>query len=495
MRPSRSSSGHWLRLDRRLSLTTLLPVTIALAMFVVAFGSTQIGVHVLRLSEREALRDQAVVYLDAVAGAIASALPDDPARVSEAAAQLLVYRTALLEEAMAVRWTDPDGTAQTVVIGETDEAVLRANLDRVAGDGADVTRVDFNRRQSQAEATRTYDGPTGPFAITATFDARGVFEGTRRTEIVAVAVDIALAVFAALMTYVLTRRALRPLDHFIDRLADESPDGRSARRHGTELTRLEAALALRERSEAMRRQSLSVAAERERDAVLARLAATLAHEVRNPLAGLMNALSTLRRYGDDPEVRQRNVDLLARGLDSIGSIVDVTLAAYRRRSGRRRLTGREIRELDLLVATQARHADVTIRWDLRDEDAIETDADGLRQILLNLILNAIRAAPRGTAVTVSLSVSRAAGRSYVAVRDEGEGMSPAQIAALTGGVSETIEHERSIGIWLVANLVERIGAELAIESVPERGTSVTVIIPTASDSAAADAPAPGRAEG
>nr|WP_255720274.1 HAMP domain-containing sensor histidine kinase [Acuticoccus kalidii] len=288
-----------------------------------------------------------------------------------------------------------------------------------------------------------------------------------------------VAIFAALTTYFLTRRILRPLDGFIARLADEGGGARGPRLQGTELTRLEAALALRERSEAARHQALSVAAERERDAVLARLAATLAHEVRNPLAGLMNAVSTIRRYGDDPDVRHRNVELLARGLDSIASIVDVTLAAYRRRSGRRRLTGHEIREIDLLVATQARHAEVEIKWDVDANDAIDTDADGLRQILLNLILNAIRAAPRGSAVTVSLTVSMAAGRSHVTVKDQGEGMSPAQIAALTGGGGETIEHERSIGIWLVANLVEQIGAELAIESVPGEGTAISVIIPGA----------------
>lgn len=488
----RSPGTPSLRLTRRLSLSTLLPAAIALAMFVMAFGSTQIGVHILRTSEREALRDQALVYLDAVAGAIAGALPGEPEDVAEAAAQLLVYRTALLEEAMAVRWTDTVGTVQTVVIGDTDESVLRANLDLVTDAGEGVTHVVFNRREVQAEATRTYDGPAGPFAITATFDARAVFDGLRRTELAALGIDIAIAIFAALTTYALTRRSLRPLEGFIARLADERaerlPDDAPARVRGSELTRLEAALALREQSEAARRQALSVAAERERDAVLARLAATLAHEVRNPLAGLINALSTLRRYGEDPAVRERNIDLLARGLDSIGSIVDVTLAAYRQRSGRRRLTGREIRELDLLVAAQARHAEVAIAWEVDDRDTIDTDADGLRQILLNLLLNAIRATPRGTTVTVSLTVSPQSGRSYIAVRDEGEGMSPAQIAALTGRVTEAIEHERSIGVWLVANLVERIGAELSVESIPERGTAVTVIIPSGAE------PDPARTE-
>src|SRR5690606_38528904 len=115
-----------------------------------------------------------------------------------------------------------------------------------------------------------------------------------------IAVDVLVALFAALATYFVTRAMIRPLDQFTMRLAASGGDplGEPLRR-GPELSRLEHALSLREQSEAQRAVSATRIAEQERYALLARLAASIAHEVRNPLAGLKNGVSTLRRYGQD----------------------------------------------------------------------------------------------------------------------------------------------------------------------------------------------------
>ena len=56
---------------------------------------------------------------------------------------------------------------------------------------------------------------------------------------------------------------------------------------------------------------------RERIAVLGRLAATVAHEVRNPLAGMLTCIDTIRHYGASEDVRQRSLDLVERGLHQI----------------------------------------------------------------------------------------------------------------------------------------------------------------------------------
>src|ERR1700761_2882838 len=55
-------------------------------------------------------------------------------------------------------------------------------------------------------------------------------------------------------------------------------------------------------------------AQRERESVLGRLAATVAHEVRNPLGGMSTALDTVRKFGDDIGVRAKALDLIERGL-------------------------------------------------------------------------------------------------------------------------------------------------------------------------------------
>jgi signal transduction histidine kinase len=276
-----------------------------------------------------------------------------------------------------------------------------------------------------------------------------------------------------------TRRSLKPLDGFIDRLADaagSSTNGADWRR-GNELRQLEAALAMREQSEAQRVTILEQMAQQERDGLLARMAASIAHEVRNPLAGLKNGISTLKRFGDREDVRKETLAFLENGLDSIGRVVDVTLSTYRRRSGSRMITAQDIRDLEILIAPEAGRAGVGLAWTFEEPTEFWVDVDALRQILINLMLNAVRASPPGSTVTVSLT-RKDAQTVVLSVADEGPGMPPEIVAAMISGRVNDIPVERSIGIWIVASLVERMGADLSIRS-DSTGTNVQLTLVTA----------------
>lgn len=467
------------RLRQNLPLTAALPLFVAIAMFVVAVGTTQLGVRLLQSSGESALRDQAMVFLDAVAGNVAAEIQEAPQAVRAQLAASLTYRTALLEEAMAARWIDASGTTQTVVLGENHRTILTAALDEAAAFGVDATAFRTEEDRALLVVLRTYAMGEIVLYLSATFDTTPVIEAADAAADIALGIDFLVAILAAVAVYAITRRVLSPLDRFINRLAehDALTTGPAQWRQGDELRQLETALALREKSEAERVRLLEQMAQQERDALLARMAAGIAHEVRNPLAGLKNGVSTLKRFGDRPEVRDQTLDLIEKGLDSIGRVVDVTLSTYRRRSGPSRLDAQDIRDLDLLIQPEARRAGVELVWKLDETAKVDADADALRQILINLMLNAVRASPENGIVTITLERDTNERTISLGIADQGKGMPPEMVAAIVSGRMEEIPVERSIGIWVVANLVERIGANLSIRSEDGVGTTVRITLP------------------
>lgn len=465
----------------RLPLTVALPLVVSFAMFVVAVGSTQIGVEVLRRSSEQVLQNQAYVFLDAVAGGIAVTIPEGRERVESQIASALTFRSALLEESIAVRWRDDAGEEHTTFIGDRGSAELDALLDRAFGQPAGLNELVYDADSQTVKVVRTYASEDDAFAVSAVFDARSVAETQRTASFAAIAIDVAVALIAAFITFFITRRMLAPLERFIFRLAPVGGGSDSGPlRHGPEFRRLEHALQLREQSEAAKASSATRLAQQERDSLLAKLAASIAHEVRNPLAGLKNGLSTFKRYGSDEAVRAQTIALFEQGLDAIERVVDVTLSTYRRRSGARVLSGRDISDLDLLVGSEARRVKVVLDWQVDPNAKVVTDADALRQILINLILNAIRATPPGGAVTVTLNRSDdAAYPASVTVADTGSGMPAEMVASLVTGKVDALPQERSLGIWMVANLVDQIGARLSVASEEGCGTAVTINLPDA----------------
>jgi signal transduction histidine kinase len=212
------------------------------------------------------------------------------------------------------------------------------------------------------------------------------------------------------------------------------------------------------------------------------MAAAIAHEVRNPLAGLKNGVSTLKRFGDQPQVRQQTVELLESGLDSIGRVVDVTLSTYRRRPGKARIVARDIRDLELLILPTAQRAEVSLRWELDEAVVIDIDGDALRQIMVNLLLNSVGVSPRGSEITITLAHAKDGRSVLIGIADQGSGMPPEVVAAIVSGQMDEVPMERGIGLWVVATLVQRIGAGLSIRSEEGRGTTVTLSLPASADS-------------
>ena len=127
----------------------------------------------------------------------------------------------------------------------------------------------------------------------------------------------------------------------------------------------------------------------ERLAAIGRLTAGIAHEINNPLGGMLNAISTYKRQrGEAPSFVDRTMSLLERGLTQIRGTVAALLVEARLES--RALTSHDIEDVHTLLLPNVQGKHIRLDWQNDVTEPIPLPSTEVRQILLNLLLNAWR---------------------------------------------------------------------------------------------------------
>jgi len=228
---------------------------------------------------------------------------------------------------------------------------------------------------------------------------------------------------------------------------------------------------------AERREELCTEGE-DRSRALEGMAARLAHEVKNPLAAIKGLSTHMARNAADPKTAER-LAIVAAEAERLQSIVDGFLSFSRGLDDLNIAPTRPYevaRELGVLLETRAEEAGVRI--DVTGDEALVLDADArkLRQALLNLVLNAIQASPRGSAVRVGVASVCEGVR--ITVRDDGVGMTPEVLDRIRKPYFTTKEGGTGLGVAVARGLVEQHGGHLDFKSSPGTGTTVTLTLPT-----------------
>jgi PAS domain S-box-containing protein len=240
--------------------------------------------------------------------------------------------------------------------------------------------------------------------------------------------------------------------------------------------------------------------------------ATLAHELRNPLAPLTNMLEVLKRADGDPEARRRARETMARQLGQLVRLVDDLLDINRITHDRLELRQGKV-ELATIV-TQAieaarplcESAQHTLTVSLPPEPVwLHADAARLAQVFGNLLNNSCKYTPAGG--RIAIAAERDGDAVVVSVRDNGSGIPAGKIDSIFDMFTQldrSLERAQGglgIGLTLVRRLVEMHGGTITAESAGEgQGSTFTVRLPVvvhAPDAAEpglapADALAPGR---
>jgi PAS domain S-box-containing protein len=209
---------------------------------------------------------------------------------------------------------------------------------------------------------------------------------------------------------------------------------------------------------------------------LGQLAAVVAHEVRNPLAGLRASLQVLDRRAADAGTREI-IGLMIQRIDGLNDKVEDLLLYARPKPPR--LQAIDVRALLHEVALSAQVATGYAGSPIEvsgDEARVSADPDMLRAALLNVTMNACQASPQGM---VDINVAAEPSDCRIAVRDRGPGIPPEVRDRLFEPFFTTRTSGTGLGLAIVKRLLELQGGRIGLADRPGGGTVAEVTIPLA----------------
>lgn len=209
----------------------------------------------------------------------------------------------------------------------------------------------------------------------------------------------------------------------------------------------------------------------ERLAAVGQVAAGVAHEINNPLGGMLNAVNTFKRHGQDEKVADRTLDLLERGLRQIQNTVQALLVQSRVEEYP--LSKLDIDDIRTLVKVEVRNKSITLDWQCRLDENIALPSTAVRHIMINLLLNAISAVDYGGHVSMFCEPQEE--HLLLRVEDNGPGFPVDRKEKLfepffscTGG--------HGLGLWFTYQTVSQLDGSIDVKDSPQ-GTVVEVCLP------------------
>ena len=213
----------------------------------------------------------------------------------------------------------------------------------------------------------------------------------------------------------------------------------------------------------------------------------VAHDFRSPLTVIQGFSELMHARSADPETRAllEAIGVQARYLTSLA---DDVLTMTRIESGTMPLDARDVDlaevARDAIAARSTSPLEVVLHA-AAGGSPIHGDARRLRQVIENLIDNAVKYAPSGTRVTVS--VQGTPGAATVSVADSGPGIAPEEVPGLFQKFSRLAAARRSgvhgtgLGLYICRSIVEAHGGSITVETAPGKGSVFKVVLPKVAD--------------
>ncbi len=226
----------------------------------------------------------------------------------------------------------------------------------------------------------------------------------------------------------------------------------------------------------------------EKLAAAGQLAASLAHEINNPLEAVTNALYILQNFSGLPSETTRLLATAESELARVSRIVKQSLSYYRVDRGPKEIDLAQILQESLRIFEERfQKAELHVRVRIHPQTIILGFGDEIRQTIDNLLLNAVEATPRGGRLVVSLRLSmdwkdqRQPRIARLTIADTGSGISRDQLSRLFEPFFTTkAEKGNGLGLWVVRGIVTKHEGSIRIRSSisdRNRGTVVSILWP------------------
>lgn len=226
----------------------------------------------------------------------------------------------------------------------------------------------------------------------------------------------------------------------------------------------------------------------EKLAALGQLAAGIAHEIRNPLTSINILIHSLRDSFSSNNSHREDLQVIEEEIDRINKIVDQFLRFAR--PSPPLLEKAEIssvfEETLQLLRPQIEKQRISVQKNFGSLPLINIDKEQMKQVVLNLLLNAIQAMPGGGQLQLTGQMPRGNSWIQLSIQDSGMGIPPQDMDKLFDPFFSTREGGIGLGLSIAHRIIDQHHGRIEVESTPEKGTLFTIWLPLEQRSGDAD---------
>ncbi len=215
----------------------------------------------------------------------------------------------------------------------------------------------------------------------------------------------------------------------------------------------------------------------EKLAALGRFSAGVAHEINNPLGGMLNCVKGIKAAPEDRDLNQRYIDLIEKGLKQIEKTVRGLLKFGHKEPLSIRETDVDVLIRDCFALMTYNLKRIQFHFDLRLHTSYFIDAEALKQIIVNIGLNAIQSiSDKGQVTITSREVDDGIS---ITVEDDGEGIEEEDIRKIFDPfyTTKSVDEGTGLGLSVSYALAQRMGGNIEVFSQKDRGSRFLISFP------------------